>query len=149
MEQTELAWLSHSEEGSGASKVPMTTTGLGQMLAFLKELRGLGLPYRITQSRESCVTKYVEVYPLRERWEVDFFEDGSVEADKFVPAGEPFEVVELSACSDSSKDIRVGNRDGFNLGAVVKLQTAKLRSFGVWRRLCASIEELPRPVDRS
>ena len=73
----------------------MTTTGLGHMLSFLKDLGRLGLPYRITQSRESCVT--VEVYPLRERWEIDFFEDGSVEADKFVPAGEPFEVVELSA----------------------------------------------------
>ena len=68
---------------------------LSILLSFLSHLRLLGLPHRVSQSRESCIT--VEVFPLRERWEIDFFEDGSVEADQFVPLGDPIGVSDLAA----------------------------------------------------
>jgi hypothetical protein len=73
----------------------MSSNGLGKLLAFVGEVRALGLPYRLSQSRESCIT--LEVFPLRERWEIDFFEDGTVEVDQFIPVGEPLEVAEIGS----------------------------------------------------
>lgn len=52
-----------------------------QMLGFLNALRDGKIYYRLSQHRDDAIM--VEVAVPGERWEVEFLEDGSVEAEVF------------------------------------------------------------------
>ncbi len=54
-------------------------------LAFLDRLEEAGLSYRLDHVREALM---VSVAIPGERWEIEFFEDGSVEVEKFRSSGE-------------------------------------------------------------
>jgi len=53
----------------------------GHLLEFLNALRDGKIHYRLSQHREDAIM--VEVAVPGERWEVEFLEDGSVEAEIF------------------------------------------------------------------
>lgn len=52
-----------------------------KLLDFLNKLDDAGLAYRLSHPREETVA--VELAVPGERWEVEFFADGSVEAERF------------------------------------------------------------------
>jgi hypothetical protein len=52
-----------------------------RMLTFLNELRQAKIYYRLSQHREDAIM--VEVAVPGERWEIEFLDDGSVEAEVF------------------------------------------------------------------
>ena len=51
------------------------------LAALLRRLRDGGIHYRLDQHRDGAIM--VEVAVPGERWEVEFLEDGSVEAERF------------------------------------------------------------------
>lgn len=55
------------------------------LLAFIKRLEAAHLHYRLSSARSDAVM--VEVAVPGERWEVEFFEDGHVESERFVSEG--------------------------------------------------------------
>jgi len=56
------------------------------LLSFLNELRDAKIHYRIGNARDEATL--VEVAVPGERWEVEFFEDGTVEVEVFLSSGE-------------------------------------------------------------
>lgn len=62
----------------------MTQTSLGKLLAFLERLEELKLHYRLAHVRDSIM---VEIAVPGERWEVEFFDNGEVEIERFVSTG--------------------------------------------------------------
>ena len=62
----------------------MTQTSLGKLLAFLEKLDDLKLHYRLAHVRPSIM---VEIAVPGERWEVEFFDNGEVEIERFVSTG--------------------------------------------------------------
>ena len=57
---------------------------LSNLLKFLDDLRAEGVNFRLGQSRSTAIM--VEVFVPRERWEIEFFADGSIDVDRFVGA---------------------------------------------------------------
>ena len=57
---------------------------LGKALDFLRRLEESGTWYRLSSGRDALM---VEVFIPGQRWEVEFFADGSVEVERFVGAG--------------------------------------------------------------
>jgi len=51
------------------------------LLSFLNDLRAAKISYRLGHCRDEAIL--VEVAVPGERWEVEFFEDGSVEVEVF------------------------------------------------------------------
>ncbi len=51
------------------------------LLSFLNDLRGGKIHYRLSQHRDDAIM--VEVAVPGERWEVEFLDDGTVEAEAF------------------------------------------------------------------
>lgn len=62
-----------------------TQTALGKMLEFIQRLDEQKVWYRIESIREETLMVLVAV--PGEYWEVEFFEDGSVEVERFVSTG--------------------------------------------------------------
>jgi hypothetical protein len=62
----------------------MTTSKL-QLLDFLDELRRGKIYYRLSQHRDHAIM--VEVSVPGERWEIEFMDDGTVEAEVFKSNG--------------------------------------------------------------
>jgi hypothetical protein len=62
----------------------MITTQL-KLLEFLDELRRGTIQYRLSQHRTDAIM--VEIAVPGERWEVEFLEDGTVEAEVFRSSG--------------------------------------------------------------
>lgn len=58
---------------------------LGKALAFLDRLEQLKLWYHMIHVRDSLM---VVVTVPGQRWEVEFFEDGSIDIERFVSTGE-------------------------------------------------------------
>jgi hypothetical protein len=56
-----------------------------RLLGFLSELRRGKIYYRLSQHRDNAIM--VEVTVPGERWEVEFLDDGSVEAERFTSDG--------------------------------------------------------------
>jgi hypothetical protein len=52
-----------------------------RLLTFLNQLRRGRIQYRLDQHRDDAIT--VEIAVPGERWEVEFLDDGSVEAEVF------------------------------------------------------------------
>ncbi len=55
------------------------------LLSFLQELRGAKIHYELAQHRDEAVM--VKVAVPGERWEIEFMEDGTVEAEVFKSDG--------------------------------------------------------------
>jgi hypothetical protein len=55
------------------------------LLSFLNDLRRAKIHYRLSQHRDNAIM--VEVTVPGERWEVEFLDDGTVEAERFTSAG--------------------------------------------------------------
>jgi hypothetical protein len=75
---------------------PKTSTGeqkmkdnLGKLLAFLIRLNEVQISYSLKQIREDAVMVLISVYG--EHWEVEFFEDGSVEIEIYKSDGEIYD----------------------------------------------------------
>lgn len=62
-----------------------TQTSMGKLLAFLDRLESVNLWYRLIHVRDSIM---VRVSVPGEMWEVEFFDNGEVEVERFVSTGE-------------------------------------------------------------
>jgi hypothetical protein len=59
---------------------------MNEILSFLRRLDAAGLHYSLGSYRDSVNVQLTT--PTNERWEVEFFADGSVEIERFVSMGE-------------------------------------------------------------
>jgi len=66
----------------------MNTTPLASLLSFLEKLKSSKIYYVLSHHREDAVM--VEIAVPGERWEVEFFTDGSVEVERFKSDGKIF-----------------------------------------------------------
>ena len=64
----------------------MKNNGFSQLVAFLNKLEQQGITYTLDYHRDEAIMVTVSV--PGERWEVEFFEDGEVEVEKFTSGGE-------------------------------------------------------------
>ncbi|MDP9372995.1 MAG: hypothetical protein M3Q65_11210 [Chloroflexota bacterium] len=62
-----------------------TQNSLGKALLFLEQLEQANIRYRLEHVRDSLMV--VAVVP-GQRWEIEFFEDGHVEVERFLSSGE-------------------------------------------------------------
>ncbi|MBE5818735.1 MAG: hypothetical protein E7312_06725 [Clostridiales bacterium] len=63
-----------------------------KLLKFLNDLEDKHIYYKLNKVRDSIM---VEVAIPGERWKIEFFEDGSVEVEKFISQGEILDETEL------------------------------------------------------
>jgi hypothetical protein len=61
-------------------------TSLGALLEFLRQLEQHRISYRLEHNRADAVMVLIAV--PGQRWEVEFFEDGQVEVERFVSGGD-------------------------------------------------------------
>ncbi|MFL5804291.1 MAG: hypothetical protein ACJ8CR_21420 [Roseiflexaceae bacterium] len=61
-----------------------TQASLSKVLAFLDRLEEVKIPYTLAHVRETIMVK---ITVPGERWEVEFFEDGEVEVERFISTG--------------------------------------------------------------
>ncbi|MBD0262880.1 MAG: hypothetical protein ICV85_13925 [Tolypothrix sp. T3-bin4] len=64
----------------------MKSNGFSKLVAFLNQLEQEQINYTLAHHRDETIM--VNVAVAGERWEVEFFEDGSVEVERFVSSGE-------------------------------------------------------------
>ncbi|MGI2908022.1 hypothetical protein [Tolypothrix sp. VBCCA 56010] len=64
----------------------MKSNGFGKLVAFLNQLEQEQINYTLAHHRDETIM--VNVAVAGQRWEVEFFEDGSVEVERFVSSGE-------------------------------------------------------------
>ncbi|MFM2063338.1 MAG: hypothetical protein RLZZ507_3008 [Cyanobacteriota bacterium] len=64
----------------------MKNNGFDKLIAFLNQLELDKISYTLAHNREETVM--VNVAVPGERWEVEFFADGSVEVERFISSGE-------------------------------------------------------------
>ncbi|BBD66748.1 hypothetical protein NIES4072_59770 [Nostoc commune NIES-4072] len=64
----------------------MKNHGFGKLVTFLNQLEQERISYTLAHHRDETIM--VNVAVAGERWEVEFFEDGSVEVERFVSNGE-------------------------------------------------------------
>ncbi|MEH1788713.1 hypothetical protein [Nostoc sp.] len=64
----------------------MKNHGFGKLVTFLNQLEQERISYTLAHHRDETIM--VNVAVVGERWEVEFFEDGSVEVERFVSSGE-------------------------------------------------------------
>ncbi|MCC5620649.1 hypothetical protein [Nostoc sp. CHAB 5715] len=64
----------------------MKNHGFGKLVTFLNQLEQEKISYTLVHHRDETIM--VNVAVPGERWEVEFFEDGSVEVERFVSSGE-------------------------------------------------------------
>ncbi|MCC5658082.1 hypothetical protein LC608_14000 [Nostoc sp. XA010] len=64
----------------------MKNHGFGKLVTFLNQLEQEKISYTLAHHRDETIM--VNVAVAGERWEVEFFEDGSVEVERFVSSGE-------------------------------------------------------------
>ena len=65
---------------------------IGKVIAFLDELEEKKIHYELGKIRDSIL---VEIAVPGERWEVEYFEDGHVEVERFFSKGEIRDETEL------------------------------------------------------
>ena len=63
-----------------------------KLLKFLNDLEDKHIYYKLNKVRDSIM---VEVAIPGERWEIEFFEDGNVEVEKFISQGKILDETEL------------------------------------------------------
>jgi hypothetical protein len=64
----------------------MKSNGFGKLVTFLNQLEQERISYTLAHHRDETIM--VNVAVPGERWEVEFFEDGSVEVERFASNGE-------------------------------------------------------------
>ncbi|WP_448268015.1 hypothetical protein [Nostoc sp. DSM 114159] len=64
----------------------MNNYGFGKLVTFLNQLEQEKISYTLAHHRNETIM--VNVAVAGERWEVEFFEDGSVEVERFISSGE-------------------------------------------------------------
>ncbi|MEH2275651.1 MAG: hypothetical protein V7K40_12915 [Nostoc sp.] len=64
----------------------MKNHGFGKIVTFLNQLEQEKISYTLAHHRDETIM--VNVAVPGERWEVEFFEDGSVEVERFFSSGE-------------------------------------------------------------
>ncbi len=64
----------------------MKSHGFGKLVTFLNQLEQEKISYTLAHHRDETIM--VNIAVAGERWEVEFFEDGSVEVERFVSSGE-------------------------------------------------------------
>ncbi|MEH2391346.1 MAG: hypothetical protein V7K21_06575 [Nostoc sp.] len=64
----------------------MKNHGFGKLVTFLNQLEQEKISYTLAHHRDETIM--VNVAVAGERWEVEFFDDGSVEVERFVSSGE-------------------------------------------------------------
>ncbi|MEH2229911.1 MAG: hypothetical protein V7K71_09725 [Nostoc sp.] len=64
----------------------MKNHGFGKLVTFLNQLEQEKISYTLAHHRDETIM--VNVAVAGERWEVEFFNDGSVEVERFVSSGE-------------------------------------------------------------
>ncbi|MEH2168557.1 MAG: hypothetical protein V7K41_18250 [Nostoc sp.] len=64
----------------------MKNHGFGKLVTFLNQLEQEKISYTLAHHRDETIM--VNVAVAGERWEVEFFEDGSIEVERFVSSGE-------------------------------------------------------------
>ena len=63
-----------------------------KLIGFLEKLEKKKIYYKLNKVRDAVM---VEIAIPGERWEVEFFADGSVEVEKFISQGEIYDESEL------------------------------------------------------
>lgn len=71
------------------------------LIEFLNELDDRKIYYRLNKVRDSIM---VEIAVPGQRWEVEFFADGSIEVEKFISDGTLFDKSELENLFANSSD---------------------------------------------
>lgn len=66
---------------------------LGQIIKFLEKLENKKIYYRLNKTRDDSIM--VEVAVPGQRWEVEFFDDGHVEVEKYISEGQILDEKEL------------------------------------------------------
>ncbi len=61
-----------------------TRSSLGKLMRFLDELEGAKIAYQLEHVRDSIMV--VAAVP-GQRWEIEFFDDGEVEIERYVSSG--------------------------------------------------------------
>jgi hypothetical protein len=74
-----------------------------RLLTFLNELRRGKIYYRLSQHRDNAIM--VEVTVPGERWEVEFLDDGSVEAERFASDGTIYDASALDEILRKNSDV--------------------------------------------
>ncbi|MCC5650996.1 hypothetical protein LC609_14355 [Nostoc sp. XA013] len=64
----------------------MNNHGFGKLVTFLNQLEQERISYTLAHHRDETIMANMPV--PGERWEVEFFEDGSIEVKRFVSSGE-------------------------------------------------------------
>jgi len=64
----------------------MKNHGFSKLVTFLNQLEQERISYTLAHHRDETIM--VNVAVGGERWEVEFFEDGSVEVERFISSGE-------------------------------------------------------------
>ena len=72
-----------------------------ELIKFLEKLDDNKIYYKLNKIRDSIL---VEIAVPGERWEVEFFEDGNIEIEKFTSTGTIFDSSELQTLFDNHSD---------------------------------------------
>ncbi|MBE6788707.1 MAG: hypothetical protein E7539_03475 [Ruminococcaceae bacterium] len=71
------------------------------LIDFLNKLEENKTFYKLSKVRDSIL---VEIAVPGERWEVEFFDDGHIEVEKFISQGEIFDQTELDILFSNFSD---------------------------------------------
>jgi len=71
------------------------------LLEFLNELEAKKIYYKLNKVRDAIM---VEIAVPGERWEVEFFDDGNIEIEKFISSGDIFNESELKTFFEKYSD---------------------------------------------
>lgn len=74
---------------------------MGKLIAFLNRLESSKIYYTLNKVRDSIL---VEVVVPGERWEVEFFENGTVEIEKFLSNGQLYREEEIEKLIANFRD---------------------------------------------
>ncbi len=64
----------------------MSESAFGKLTALLSDLERSGISYDLAHHRDEAIM--VKVAVPGQRWEIEFFDDGSVEIERFISDGE-------------------------------------------------------------
>ena len=72
------------------------------LMSFLNDLRDAKIDYRLSHHRDDAIM--VEVAVPGERWEIEFLEDGTIEAEVFRSDGQVFDAGVLDGLIRRNRD---------------------------------------------
>lgn len=66
---------------------------LQKLIGFLNELEKTNIYYRLNKVRQNAIL--IEIVVPGQRWEVEFYSDGTIEIEKFISDGDYYDTKEL------------------------------------------------------